>query len=416
MSTAILTGALTALNFVGAVVQRVFKAKKTDSLVSFTKSTRVEPIVMIDRRLAHTQELPDIMQSLLSLFSAYYLQAIALLTHVESINVIKVLDTLNPQRDMVDASDAIVNYISRKQGMMSTESYTITLPRLDGHVTPHQEFVERNMLSFESAFTPPQSVADVNKMVTDVADNIKDKTGRFGSSHLDEVAKAGGVASVTDGIKALNEATNLSVGKMLQVKIGSKENSAVFPIMVRMIATYLDTPVLTHILGDGSRNITMKERYHAWRSKDLEFWRDLVLCTDLIDEHKKALVQDKSGTYDEILERRMKNSISAHLTDTPSIGTASNLLVVSKQTIKELEREIGGSIDNYEVRQKVFKSTYVMIMAVVETERWVVTFYHRNIKLASRLSIAEMKTSNKGSGPDIGDLLKAFMLGNAPAL
>jgi hypothetical protein len=437
MTTAIFNGALTALSLVGALVSRVFKSKKTDSLVAFTKATRVEPIALIDRRVSHLPYISDVMQSMSSIFSAYYLQAIAIMTHVDSINVIRALDALNPQRDVADASATIVDYVGRKKGLLSSESYHISLPRVDDRRVNQESFTLANMLTFdgkcnpsmEDAFTrqlgqhvkdalvnPDGTAKDADQIdFTAATQHVRDNTGAYSSKQMDDLGRAAGHGDVKDAIKTLNEAVNLSVGKMLSVKIGSGDKAATFPIMVRLIATFVDANVLTHILGDGSRNITMRERYHSWRSNQLEFWRDLVLCQDLIDEHKAAMVKDKSGTYDEILDRRLKNGVSAKLTDTPSVGTASNLLVISKQTVKDLEREIGGSIDRFEIRQKVFASTYIMIMAVVDPEWELVTFYHRGIKLPSKLSIKELKVSNKGTGPDVGELLKAYMLGNAPS-
>ena len=434
MSTGILNGAVTVLSLVSAFVTRMLKSKKTDSLPAFTKSTRVEPIVMIDRRVAHLSILPDVMQSLSSIFSAYYLQAVAIMTHVESVNVIKVLDTLNPQRDVADASAAVVDYVGRKKSWLSSEAYEITLPSQTYDLPVSMEtFTQSNIQAFYNKYNASLEAASLSDKVREglfnadgtpknpedidlsgAAKHVRDNTGRFGNKNLDDVARAGGHGSVNEGIKVLHEAVNLSVGKMLSVKIGAGENSATFPIMVRLIATFMDSGVLVHILGDGSRNITMKERYHSWRSGQLQFWRDLVWCNDLIDEHKRALLKDKSGTYDEILERRLKNGISARLTDTPSIGNASNVLVISRQTATELERDIGGSLERFDVRQKVFNSTYVMIMAVIEPEE-IVTFYHRGIKLPSRLSRNELKVSNKDNGPDIGELLKAYMIGNAPS-
>lgn len=44
--------------------------------------------------------LPDVLQSLQSIFSGYYLQALAISTNIGKINVVKHLDKLNPNRNV----------------------------------------------------------------------------------------------------------------------------------------------------------------------------------------------------------------------------------------------------------------------------------------------------------------------------
>lgn len=416
MSIPVVSGITTTLDFVTSVVARLFRNNKNSSLVSFTKSTRVEPIVLIDRRLAPLPYLGDIMQSLSSIFSGYYLQAVALMTHINSINVVRALDSLNPNRDVNDAAATyIVDRVRGKGGMMGVESYALGLPTAIAPKKPvNESFSLSNVLSFESQFTEDSKKVSQqlnNADVVGATDTINRGTAEYHSKKLE--GSVGHVnASVSDAAKVVNEAVNLSVGKLLSVEIGDKNNRATFPIMVRLIATYIDASILAHILGAGNRNSTAKERYHAWRSGQLAFWRDLVFCQDLIDEHKKALLKDDTGAYAEIHARGSKNQLASTLTDTPSIGTAANLLVVSKQTIREVEREIGGSFDNLNVRNKIFNSSNLMIVVVVDPDYEQVSIYHRDIKLPSRLSVKELKVSNKGTGPDVAEILKAYMLGN----
>jgi hypothetical protein len=45
-----------------------------------------------------------------------------------------------------------------------------------------------------------------------------------------------------------------------------------------------------------------------------------------------------------------------------------------------------------------------------------VTIYHRSLEIPTQVSIKELKTANKGSGPDVAEILKAYQLGNAPTI
>ena len=161
--------------------------------------------------------------------------------------------------------------------------------------------------------------------------------------------------------------------------------------------------------------MSVKERWYQWRSGQIEFFRDLVLCQDLIDEHKKNLMKDKEGYYDAILRRRANNAASSILSQNASVATASNIVVVSADTITKLELSINGSIKNFKVRQKIFETTYLMLMAVVDKQWERVTFYHRGIPDATTVRLADMKIANKNTGPNVLDILNAFKAGSAPA-
>lgn len=417
-----------ALQFVWSLANKFLRNQKADSLIRFTKSTRVEPIVMVDQRVAHLPYITDVMQSLTSIFSGYYLQAIAIAVNVGRVNVIKLLDALNPQRDAADAAAVkIADLVVGKESLVDESAYRFGLPnpgqalsleaKSDPGMGPHSPTF-KDLKDHPDADTL-KGVLKHGQMQDVIGANLGGKGAGEGSLKGD-IANVGkgvdGAEFGKDAIKSLGESVNLSVGKMLEVTINDGNASATFPISVRLIATIVGSNILAHILGDGSRITTAKERYHAWRSGQLEFWRDLVFCQDLIDEHKKTLAQDTTGTYDEILRRRTGNQVSTALTATPSVATASNLLVMSKQTARELELSIRGKLSDFAVREKVLKSTYVMIMAVIDPEWEQVTFYHRGIRLPTQLNIKELKASNKGTGPDVAEILKAYQLGQNPTI
>lgn len=91
----------TALNLVSKLPD-LLRSARSDSLVEFTKPTRVEPIVLMDDRVVNLSFTPDIMQSLTSIFSGYYLQAVALSVNVGRVDVIDLLDRVNPNRSLDD--------------------------------------------------------------------------------------------------------------------------------------------------------------------------------------------------------------------------------------------------------------------------------------------------------------------------
>lgn len=320
---------------------------RSDSLISYTKTTRVEPIVLLDQRAVFLPYIQDTLQVITSIFSGYYLQAVALNANVGSVNVLKTLDKLNPSRSTLTFS----------------------------------------------------------------GESFADKLPDFGLE-----AESSAVSFGRDAVGEIKEATNLAVGKMLEVKLVSEGQTFTIPVSVRLLTNMVDSQSLVHILGVGKDNKSFKARWHGWRSGQLDFVRDLILCQDLIEEHRKTLMNDKSGVYSEIMKRRNHNAAAMAISGEVSVATASNIAVITHQTAKEVENAVGGRLKDPKVRERIFKDSYLMLLVVIDTEFEQVAIYHRGIALPTELSVKELKISNRGSGPDVAEILKAYQLGNSISL
>lgn len=389
-SIAVKTAAIGALSVVAQIVKKLATIQKNDSVVQFTSALRVEPVTMIDKRLEHVDYLTDVLQTLLSMFCGYYLQAVACMTNVGQINVLKMLDTLNPTRDGSMAVGSVVDALNGtvQPGMLSMESYQgAALPRPSMESALSNAVMAKRFSRDAEAFT-----------------RAKDMQGSL-NGKVDPMDKA---------IKVASEATNLAVGKILEVNIESNGSKGRFPVAVRLATSVVDTDVLIHILGSSGHDNSFSERRHRWKAGDLQFWRDIVFCQDLIDEQRKLLLKDKSGVMAELNRRRSMNAAAAISTGTPSIGSASALVVLDRESAIELERRNLGSFNDIKFRNKIFHASMTMLMVVVDRDREVVTIYTRDIQLPTRHSVRELKSSNKGGGTDVGEILKAYRLGQSP--
>lgn len=330
-----------------------------DSLISYTKSTRVEPITLVDERIVYQPYISDVLQTANSIFAAYYLQALSVDNTIGSVSVLKRLDKFNPERSAY---------------MYSAEDFSEGLPKFSR---------EQEIASMEANYPVPYKKQHDSVNVGNTARDIR-------------------------------EAANLAVGKIFDVKFKEGEVEYSIPVAVRLAVNTVDSSSLIHILGIGKDNKSSKARYHAWRSGELKFFRDIVMAEDLIQAHKSAMGKDKSGVYAEILKRRSINMVSAVASQEISIGTASNIAIISDVTRKELEFEIGGKLSDYNVRNNIFKDTYMMLLFVIDAEYEHVTIYHRGIHQPTDLSIKELRSMAKGNGPDVNDILKAFVKGDSP--
>jgi hypothetical protein len=361
----------TLLQKIGDITNIFTKAQgsyKTMSLSEVTKLARVEPLTVISKDCMQLEYLPDVLQSLVNIFAGYYLQAISLQTKIDNINIRKVLDRLNPDRDFVHPAFESFEDIQT----ISIENYKFKLPRLG-----------------TEAFAVSQS-AQMQK-------NLPVSTG--------------GVEG--DSSKVLNEATNLAVGKMLDVCIQAGEQKVHIPVRISFAPALLSNQSIMHILALKTEDNTLVERFHKWRSGRIGFIKDLMFCQDLIDEHKKAIMNDEAGVYTEIVKRANNAKKFGALTFNPSLVSASNIFVISETVAREVEQKLGGKLSNARIRQLAFENTYAMIIAVIDRDFERVTFYHRGISASTDVSIRDIKNSNKTKGPDIMDIMKALTMGNA---
>ena len=346
-----------------AKAQAVGSHLKTSSLVSATSVARVEPIVIVDKDCLFLEYLPDILQSTQSIFVGYWLQALSLITNVGDVNVGRVLDKLNPNRK-VDTSGFLNTIVSAGIGKESltyaSESLKYKLP------------------------TVALEAKDDNK---------------------------GGTLAKVDNIDDL---TNLSIGKIINVTIKNNGQEAVIPISFRLMVNTLPTASCVQLLSQGSVDLSFSERWFKWRAGRISFIKDLVFCQDLIREQKRTLMTDKDGVYSEIAKRAKNSKLASFFSKNPSLAEASNIVVISEETAMQLRVKHNLNLDNFKDRQKIFDKTYAMILVVIDRNYERVNMYHYGISASTSVGLRDIKVANKGSGPNIMEVLAAFKGGNAP--
>lgn len=356
---------ITALEFTSEISDLI-RAGRSGSLIEYTKATRVEPITLIDQRAVNLPYIDDVLSAGLNIFCGYYLQAVALSVNIGNVNVLKLLDKLNPNRDPIESA-ASGRWAEMAAG--SLEGFGSSLPFSDDEADPYSQEATTNV-------------------------NAKD----------------------AGNIKLLNENANLSIGKLIDVNVESDGAKASFPVNVRLMSNIISPETLVNIMSLGAADKSFKERYHKWRSGQIHFIRDLIMCQDLIDAHKKALMKDKSGQYKSRMKSRSKNKLSAILSGNPSVATASSIFVITEETAKELESAIRGKLKKFATREKLFNDTSAMMMFVIDEEWEQVTIYHRSIESATTVSVKELQRKGNGKGPDILDVLTAFQKSTSPTL
>ena len=383
----------------------VFDPVRTKSLIETTSALRVEPLTVISRDALTVDYLQDVMQTLFSLFTGYYMLGLSVVGNIHDSRVVKTLGRLNPNVD----SDSL---------FLSTENFKT--PYLNGLSTCAEAYTHRlptskNKYAIEDTLTILQ-----NKAISQEADTIDNNTP---SEEVDTIDKT---ASFKGGdFKYINDPANLAVGKFIDVKLTFKTEvskgkdkdivdiSSSIPINIRLIPAIVNNKQMDAILSLKSTDVSLTERFHSWWGGEISF-SDLMFASDLIDEYRKNLIDDETGIMEEIATRVTKAKAVGFVNGT-SLVSASSMFVITDSVVKSIEYKMGGKFKNKSVRDKVFEGTYAMIIAVIDREWDTITFYYRGIDRGTECTVKDIKKISKTSDNDIMSIFKALTSSNAPS-
>jgi hypothetical protein len=396
-----------AMQIASAFMKGVGAEATSRSLIESTRATRVEPLVAIDSTIQSQPYMSDVMQSLCSLVSAYYLQAAAIHTRIGDITILQKLDRLNPERNLKLALYGQV---------VGLESSQYSLPSYNSPQTynskPGLEAAADDLLANVSGYVP--SLAEAGKQIVvgqskDYLAGIKANNDAPGGQQFDSKQAMG---------ESIRKAENMMVGKVLEVEFISDDGTkkVIVPVTVKLIPVVVQPNVFAVMFSEAGLKNTTGERWHRFKAGELSFWGDFVFGNDLIDKHRATLMRDKSGFYAAVSKRRNKNSAAAMASGQASLADASNILVISKKTASLMETELMGKLESTSTRNQLFSIGSLMILAVIDQEMETITVYHRGIDLPSRLNLRDIKSANKGNGVDIAEVLKAYQVNKAPSL
>lgn len=404
--TAIATTAAKAAG--DGLMQTVFNLAKNgmqvSSLADLTKPARVEPLAIVDTTLVDQPYMVPLLKLATSNFAGYYLQAVNMILGVGRIDTLKVLDSLNPDRSLGFDYGAGMRRGERASNehfatALNPAVYAKGLPSLEAFsqiIRPTVLFAGSNV---DMNLGMEDDVGSDGKVL--VSEEIRDdlKTQGYGKDW------SKGEMSASDN--KIHEVENLTVGKLLNVEISDGDKKAKLPVLIRMIPAAVPPVSLVHMFSAGGRD-TWAHRFFMVKTGQIRFWRDFVLGQDMIDEHFKALMNDKSGVFKMITDRRRNNTEKAMQTGRVSVADASNIAIVSSETLKKATGKLFGNIESEAVRKTIFDNSYLLMLIVVD-ERWQrVQIWHRGVGLPTSHKFDEIERSEKSKGPDITEMFKMF--------
>ncbi len=421
-------------NIVGPLISNVvgslpslYRGSKADSIVEFSRPARNEFLTLIEDDIVALPYASDITQSMLTLTSCYFLSSLSLLIDIPGLNVLRTLDQINTNRDpiesMLGSGSSLYKFVgaeSYRDGLPNPENSLVGLEAATRAGT-NVRFEHGSKQELTDKSIKNSNNHDSHDRISNQFINAEDHSSRT-TNNVNITEGSGGRGSASgasfgkDTQVTLKELANLSVGKQFEVTFERDGNKQPVQLSVRLMVTNTDSESFKAILRTGSIAQTFKERFIRAKAGQLGWFKDLVLCNDLIDEARRTRIRDKSGFFEHMMRKRSKNFLSGLFSMQPSINNASAILIFKRDTAKQIELELGGSLDEFAIRQRAFETTSAMLMCVVDTQWDTVTIYHRGIDRFNELRVSELKRANKDAGNNVEDILRAYSAFTAPNL
>lgn len=346
------------------------------SLVDLTKPLRVEPYTIVDSSLTYVDFMPEVMQSLQSAFTGFWLLAVDMVSSMQGAKALSILDQINPSRDagFSEFAQRIHQSFSREALYWSAEAYRFGFP------TNH---------SWQVRKAAAEAAENGNRMPTN------DTLGKSVGQNVNEVA-------------------NLSLGKMVSVTVGDKDQRQDVRVAIRLMVAEAPGETLLNIVQDKSAANSFRERLFDYRMGRIGLL-DLVFCRDLIRERRRQLMRDKNGVYNEVRSRQLAHKSAGIASGNTSAAEASNLVVLSSELCNDIQARLGLDINDFADRTKIFENLNAMIIVRVDRLNMRVTFFYDGIRQHSSMGVNDIRISNKKQGgPDIMDIFSALKEGSAP--
>lgn len=334
---------------IGTEITLNLNGERPESLSEYTSVTRLNPSVLIERSLLTIDQsmLAAVMQTLNSIYTAHYMQALALSMDIGGINAVEILQPFS--------TDPMSN--PRLKLSIGGESYA-------------------ESWGSDSLRLPDFSGESAGKIELDTA---------------------------------ITKPSNLAVGKLIHVPVSGPAGTTTIPVNVTMSPREADIDFIVDLMTNLSKDRDLQARWHQVWAGEIRFFQDFIFNLDVLEAERKLAIRDEDGFYRESEMRRAAGLISTALTRKKQLNVASNLLCISTSGASRLDLAIRGKLSDYRARKHLFRETGSIIICVIDPMRERVKIYTRGVNEAAFYTFDDIQqNSSNPNGIDINAVMKAY--------
>lgn len=347
---------------IGGVVRYIkdFKNSNARSLPERAQPASIVSKLFIDDTVAEEDIMLDLIGALNQLYVAYIFAALGMESYVDSARTVKDISKLVSTEAFLDDS---VDKLYRELG-------DNLVPTMEQNVQPGSE-------------------------------PARGKSGEFSAS----------------SVQLEKSEQRLIAGRVVEVGVTNQAGTTSnVRIMMQLVPRIISSDIAEAFL---SMNVppSVRHRFKQVMAGEIRFMKDFVLAMDQIREHRERLKQDRTGDFKEMLSKQ-NNSLLKYwnniLRIEPNYNSASSVLIMDKQTFKKALSDSGIDKFDEKARAQFFSKSFMMMMAVIDTDYNTVDLYLNGIKGVGQYSFNEIEKvgSSKGQGLSLKDVMSVFGRGN----
>lgn len=291
----------------------------------------VEPIIIATHGSRELQIFDNIVKLNTDLFCSFYLQAFQILVNqfdLDSRVAIGILSTdqsnFNP-RDIVSIAKGISKESYNYMDLLTNDKFKFVKPGFEA--------------GFDSWFD--------NKSSDGVA------SGKF-DKDLEESTPLYGIYTKTLN---LNISTNNNNNK----------HTIVLPIVIKSHIIIVSNNEIINMLKPNSYSKTFSYRLDEWRAGAITF-KDLIFCTDLIDEYKSNKKQDHNGLLNIINSREASATTNIARHGYKGFEANYNMLIVTTDDKVRLDKALNGDILKENIKQELLTQAHAMSCSILDPD------------------------------------------------
>lgn len=394
---------------------------RAKSLSQYSTDLQLRPVFAIEKEILNDEKIDVLMQAGLANYAGFYIVALSIDNTINGVRVGKMVGKYSPNRDAVGSALGLlgVNIAS-----VSREDFKVDIPEYDRPTLSTlgfksglrsipslpEVYLKQLELRTEAVYaTREEAQAEADKIN---AANAKEKV------ELPEAKQTPVYPSTKVAEQAMRDEINklqsLAIGRILTVTVSRDKQSADINMVLKPELKSLRSNLLIDVANLSNKPTSMRDRFIAYFKRGtIASMLDYLVCLDLIQAHRRALVQDTAGYYEKVHDRIVNNKVAALLTGVFSVGTVANTWIISDTTALRLQASIGGKLDNYTIRNKFMEKSGVMTLIVYNPDHQRVYIYNHGIEDVTDIGINYLIKKSESKSFDM-DIFKMLSQGSAP--
>ena len=377
------------------------------SLTEHTKQTTLRSRVYIDNSLADQDVIPNVVRALHTMYTGLILNALNLSQFVTSGKTVQdfvgsvATESFAPYRDV---------QVELAELTASLESFDIYSDlRKSGGFTDTELSLIKELTVKNPKFTKDEIIAEIKRRRGETIQKISTDKDALKLATKDIEVAPPSIAPV---------------GKLIEVELtnpndGSK--SAKILLAVQMVP-YLIPAGLAAMFINKDTSLSFGNRLLMWRAGEISFFRDLIFQVDRLSKNYEVAKNDQSRLFYDFMQnvaKKDKATVTKNLAQasaTKSHNLANSVMIFSSDAVAQAKAESGIDLHHADVRNRYFRDTFAMMIAVVDPMFNQVTLYMNGIDDVGVYSFSQFYSggSNSNGGIDLIKSLATFTAGKAP--